>query len=173
MQGYKLVDRILITLRYTFFSRSLTIKNSGVKRAWPIAILGWVTDREVFPDAHKWEKVHRKDRVWLIHGASLWYYWSIRSNDRQTWSGWGVTIGIRADLWGFTGAYLSAETDTIVYGSGMWIHTHDEWVIWEGHSMIHMLLTGHTVCVYQYWTYKRGQEGIFLAWGWPMGTSVF
>jgi hypothetical protein len=31
--------------------------------------------------------------------------------------------------------------------------------------MIHMFLTGRTVHVCQYWTYGRGQEGTFLAWG--------
>jgi hypothetical protein len=28
-------------------------KNLWVKRAWPGAILGWVTDREVFSGAHE------------------------------------------------------------------------------------------------------------------------
>jgi hypothetical protein len=42
---------------------------------------------------------------------------------------------------------------------------HDAWVIWEGHGMIRMLLTECTVHVCQYWTYGRGQEGMFLAWG--------
>jgi hypothetical protein len=35
------------------FSRSPSTKNSRVKRAWPGAISGWVTDREVFPGVHK------------------------------------------------------------------------------------------------------------------------
>jgi hypothetical protein len=39
------IDRILIPLRYTFFIGSLTEKNSEVKRAWPRAILGWVTGK--------------------------------------------------------------------------------------------------------------------------------
>jgi hypothetical protein len=46
-------DRILIPSRYTFFSRSLTKKNSGVKRVWPGAISGWMTDRKVFQNVHK------------------------------------------------------------------------------------------------------------------------
>jgi hypothetical protein len=39
--------------RYTFFSGSTPAKNSGVKRAWPRAISGWVTDQEVFPGVNK------------------------------------------------------------------------------------------------------------------------
>jgi hypothetical protein len=45
------IDRILIPPRYTFFSGSPTEKNSRVKRAWPGAILGWVTNWEVFSGA--------------------------------------------------------------------------------------------------------------------------
>jgi hypothetical protein len=41
----------------------------------------------------------------------------------------------------------SVENDIMAYGSGTWVHTHDAWVLWEGHSMVHMLLTRHTVCV--------------------------
>jgi hypothetical protein len=48
-----MINRILIPLRYTFFFESLIIKNSDVKRVWSRAILGHVTDREVFPSAHK------------------------------------------------------------------------------------------------------------------------
>jgi hypothetical protein len=44
-----MINRILISPRYTFFFESPTVKNSGVKCAWPEAILGWVTDGEVFP----------------------------------------------------------------------------------------------------------------------------
>jgi hypothetical protein len=90
---------------------------------------------------------------------------AVRSNDRQTRSGWSVTNGIKADPRGFTGTYESVEKDTVAYGSGTWIRTHDMWVLWEGHSMVCMLLTGRTVRVCQYWTYGRGQEGTFLAWG--------
>jgi hypothetical protein len=43
-QGFNTIDRILIPSRYTFFFRSSTTKNSGVKRAWPVAILIWVVD---------------------------------------------------------------------------------------------------------------------------------
>jgi hypothetical protein len=87
------------------------------------------------------------------------------NNDRQARGGWGVTNGIRADPHGFTDAYESVEKDTVAYGSGMWVRTYDAWVLWEGHGMVHMLLTRYTVCVCQYWTYERGQEGTFLAWG--------
>jgi hypothetical protein len=86
-----------------------------------------------------------------------------RSNNRQTRSGWGVTNGIRANPRGFTSAYGSVEKDMVVYESGMWVRRHDAWVLWEGHSMVCMLLTGRTVRVCQYWTYGRGQEGTFLA----------
>jgi hypothetical protein len=47
------INRILVTLRYTFFFESPTVKNFEVKCAWPGAILGWVINREVFPGAHK------------------------------------------------------------------------------------------------------------------------
>jgi hypothetical protein len=47
----------------------------------------------------------------------------------------------------------------VAYGSGIWVRTHNTWVFWQGHDMVHMLLTGHTVRVCQYWTYERGQEG--------------
>jgi hypothetical protein len=102
-------------------------------------------------------------------------YWSMglvydprgiaRSNDHQAQSGWGVTNGIRADARSFTGAYGSVEKDTVVYGSGKWVCTHDVWVLWEGHGMVRMLLTGCMVRVCQYWAYGHGQEGTFLAWG--------
>jgi hypothetical protein len=62
-------------------------------------------------------------------------------------------------------AYRSIEKDTVVYGSGTWIHTHNVWVLWKGHNMVHMLLTGRMIHVCQYWMYGRSQEGTFLAWG--------
>jgi hypothetical protein len=79
-----------------------------------------------------------------------------RSNDRQTQGDWGVTNGIRVDPRGITGAYGSVKKDTMAYGSGTWVRTHDVWVLWQGHGMVHMLLTRHTVHVCQYWTYERG-----------------
>jgi hypothetical protein len=39
---------------------------------------------------------------------------------------------------------VSVEKDTVTYGSEMWVRTHDAWVLWEGHGMIRMLLTGRT-----------------------------
>jgi hypothetical protein len=36
---------------------------------------------------------------------------------------------------------------TVTYGSVTWVRTHYVWVLWEGHDMIRMLLTGCTVCV--------------------------
>jgi hypothetical protein len=38
---------------YLLFFGSLSRKNLQVKRAWPIAILVWVTDWEVFLGAHE------------------------------------------------------------------------------------------------------------------------
>jgi hypothetical protein len=61
-----MIDRILIPPRYTFFSGSPSAKNPGIKRAWSGAILGWVTNREVFPSVHKWgQKCTEKIRVGL------------------------------------------------------------------------------------------------------------
>jgi hypothetical protein len=60
--------------------------------------------------------------------------------------------------------YGSVEKDTIAYGLGTWVRTHNAWVLWEGHGMVRMLLTVCTVCVCQYWTYGRDQEGTLLAW---------
>jgi hypothetical protein len=48
-----MIDRILIPPRDTLFSRSPTEKNFEVKRAKLSAILGWVTDCDVLPGAHK------------------------------------------------------------------------------------------------------------------------
>jgi hypothetical protein len=90
---------------------------------------------------------------------------AIRSNDHQAQSGWSVINDIRANPRDFTDAYISVEKDTVVYGLGTWVRTHDAWVLWEGHSMIRMLLTRRTICVCQYWTYECGQEGMFLVWG--------
>jgi hypothetical protein len=63
------IDRILIPLRYTFFFGSPTEKNSRVKRAWLRAILGWVTDREVFWMCTSEDKSAKK-RLGLIREAS-------------------------------------------------------------------------------------------------------
>jgi hypothetical protein len=167
-----MIDRILIPSRYTFFSRSPTEKNSEVKHAWPRAISGWVTDQKVFLGAHKWGQKCAKI-LELVCGASLWSYVATRSNDCQIQSGWSVTNGIRVELHGFMGAYGSVEKDTVAYRSGMWVRTHDAWVLWEGHGMVRMLLTEHMVCVSHYYMYGHGQEGTFLAWGWSMRTSVF
>jgi hypothetical protein len=40
-----------------------------------------------------------------------------------------VTNDIGANPCGFTGAYRSVEKDTIAYGSGSWVRTHDAWVL--------------------------------------------
>jgi hypothetical protein len=45
------INSILIPLSCNFFFGSPSAKNSRVKHAWPGAILGWVTDREVLPGA--------------------------------------------------------------------------------------------------------------------------
>jgi hypothetical protein len=41
----------------------------------------------------------------------------------------GVKNGIRSDPRGFTGAYGSIKKDTVAYGSGTCIRTHDMWVL--------------------------------------------
>jgi hypothetical protein len=48
------------------------------------------------------------------------------------------------------GVYGSVEKDMVEYESGTWVRTHDASVLWEGHDMIHMLLTGRTICICQY-----------------------
>jgi hypothetical protein len=88
-----------------------------------------------------------------------------QGNDHHTQSGWGVTNDIKADPCSFTSVYESVEKDTEAYGSGTWVRMHDTWVLWEGHDMVRMLLTGCTVRVCQYWMYGCSQEGTFLAWG--------
>jgi hypothetical protein len=50
---------------------------------------------------------------------------AVRSNNRQARSGWSVINGIRADPRGFTSVYGSVEKDTVAYGSGTWVRTHD------------------------------------------------
>jgi hypothetical protein len=102
-----------------------------------------VTDREVSRVCTSEDKSAQKRLVYDPRGAA-------RSNDRQAGGGWGVTNGIRADHRGFTDAYGSVEKDTVAYGSGTWVHTHNAWVLWEGHGMVCMLLTVRTVRVCQY-----------------------
>jgi hypothetical protein len=70
------------------------------------------------------------------------------SNDHQAHSGWGVTNGIRANPRSFIGTYESIEKDTMTYGLGTWVRTHDAWILWDGHGMVCMLLTGHTLRIY-------------------------
>jgi hypothetical protein len=53
-----------------FFSGSPPAENSGVKRAWPGAISGWVTDRKVFPGAQSEDKSAQK-RLGLVCRARL------------------------------------------------------------------------------------------------------
>jgi hypothetical protein len=64
------INSILIPLSCNFFSGSPPAKNYGVKRAWPGAILGWVTDREVFPGAQSEDKSAQK-RLGLVCRARL------------------------------------------------------------------------------------------------------
>jgi hypothetical protein len=64
-------------------------------------------------------------RVVLVSGLVYDPRGAVRSNDRQTRGGWGVTNGIRVDPHGFTGTYGSVEKDTVVYGSETWVCTHD------------------------------------------------
>jgi hypothetical protein len=64
------INSILIPLSCNFFSGSPSTKNSTVKRAWPRAISGWVTDREVFPGAQSEDKSAQK-RLGLVCRARL------------------------------------------------------------------------------------------------------
>jgi hypothetical protein len=64
------INSILIPLSCNFFSGSPSAKNSGVKRAWPGAILGWVTDREVFLGGQSEDKSAQK-RQGLVCRARL------------------------------------------------------------------------------------------------------
>jgi hypothetical protein len=66
------------------------------------------------------------------------------SNDRQARSGWGFINVIRADPHSFTSVYGSIEKDIVGYVLGTWVRTYYVWVLWEGHGMVHMLLTGRT-----------------------------
>jgi hypothetical protein len=64
------INSILIPPSCNFFFGSPPAKNSGVKRAWPGAISGWVTDREVFPGAQNEDKSAQK-RLGLVCRARL------------------------------------------------------------------------------------------------------
>jgi hypothetical protein len=64
------INSILIPLSCNFFFGSPPAKNSGVKRAWPGAISGWVTDREVFPGTQSEDKSAWK-RLGLVCRARL------------------------------------------------------------------------------------------------------
>jgi hypothetical protein len=65
------INSILIPPSCNFFSGSSSAKNFRVKRAWPEAISGWVTDREVFPGAQSEDKSAQK-RLGLVCRARLW-----------------------------------------------------------------------------------------------------
>ena len=65
--GFNRINRIFIPTNCNFFSGNLSPKNSEVKRAWPGAISGWVTDREVLSGVRTSEdKVCRKDMCWSV-----------------------------------------------------------------------------------------------------------
>jgi hypothetical protein len=70
-----------------------------------------------------------KKRLESVCEASLRSYGAASCNDHQTWSGLGVTIGIKAYPRGFMDVYGSIEKDTVAYESGMWVHMHDVWVL--------------------------------------------
>jgi hypothetical protein len=44
----------------------------------------------------------------------------------------------------------------VASGLGTWVRMHDVWVIWEGHGIIGMLLTGHMVRVCHVRTWLGG-----------------
>jgi hypothetical protein len=64
------INSILIPLSCNLFSGSPSAKNSRVKRAWPGAISGWVTDRQVFPGAQSEDKSAQK-RLGLVCRARV------------------------------------------------------------------------------------------------------
>jgi hypothetical protein len=70
---------------------------------------------------------------------------------------------MKANPHGFMDTYVSVEKDTVAYGSGTWVCTHDALVLSEGHSMIRILLIRCMIRICQYWIYRCGQEGMFLA----------
>ena len=72
-------DRLLISIRNSFFSRSPFGQNSKVKCAHLGVVSGWVTDREVAPGSARVRTSAQKILV-LICGASLD---PARSNDRR------------------------------------------------------------------------------------------
>ena len=72
-------DRLLISIRNSFFSGSPFRQNSKVKRAHLGIILGWVTDREVAPGCAR-VRTSAQKRLVLIYGASLD---PARSNDHR------------------------------------------------------------------------------------------
>jgi hypothetical protein len=57
---------------------------------------------------------------------------------------------------------MSVEKNTVMYKSGTWVRKHDACVLWKGHNIVRMLLTGHIIRICQYCTYRRDQEGMFL-----------
>jgi hypothetical protein len=60
------IKRVLIPIRCIFFFGSLSQKNLWIKRAWPRAILRWLTNREVFSSVHEWvQSAHKNTRVGL------------------------------------------------------------------------------------------------------------
>jgi hypothetical protein len=103
---------------------------------------GWSTGRFFWMCTS--EDKSAQKRLGLIYGDSLWSYGAARSNDRQPRDGWDVINDIRADPRSFTDAYGLVEKDMIAYGSGTWVRKHDACVLWDGHAMVHMLLTGRT-----------------------------
>jgi hypothetical protein len=60
------IERVLIPTRCIFFFGSLSQKNLEVKRAWPRAILGWVTDRKFSRVCMSEDKVCTKDSCWCV-----------------------------------------------------------------------------------------------------------
>jgi hypothetical protein len=108
-------------------------------------------------------KVHRKDYGWSV---GLVYNPTRLSGVTTNMSEVAGVLqnGIRVDTHGFTGTYESVEKDTVTYGPGTWVRTHNAWVLWERFGMVRMLLTGRTIRVCQYWTYGSDQERTFTLW---------
>ena len=121
------IDRIPISTSCNFFSVSSFEKNSKVKRAWPRAILGWVTDREVGTGcARVRTKCAEKTSVGLW-GQSRYPIKLPGVTPPGPRSGRGVTSGIRADPRGYMGVCGSV--------ADMWSMAR---VARSGHGMAHV-----------------------------------
>ena len=85
-----------------FFSGSSFGKNSEVKRAWPGALQGWVTDRELVPGCARVKTKCAEKTSVDVWGQSRDPI-ELPGVTGPARVGWGVTFGIRADPRGNSG----------------------------------------------------------------------